>query len=347
MEVLCCPSINKKRNKAMKTRKYAKLLAWLVPVVVAASWQGCSEGTVVDDDSDQPVPLQVGVSLRGEFIGTRSATPMESGEIGVFMPEDKAAGYVPQYNVKYAPNGSGAWQPSDASRQIFLRKGAVKVTAYYDPELLVKFDSENSSVTYNPLSAQHYAATQTDEAKKLLWYIAQVEVSKYSPTARFALKPVYVNVRLILTRDASYVTEPCAINKVSFSVGATKAICRAAYFDVASGTIVNDDTADKNAAYSYDPKIAGITVGVPDSSISDLLLPQDITGGLTIALTIDGTERQITIPATVFGTNNKLESGNQYTISIRITAEQLELTNAVNIADWGDDVDGGSGDIEA
>lgn len=331
----------------MKTRKYAKLLAWLVPVVVAASWQGCSEGTVVDDDSDQPVPLQVGVSLRGEFLGTRSATPMESGEIGVFMPEDKAAGYVPQYNVKYAPNGSGAWQPSDASRQIFLRKGAVKVTAYYDPEQLVKFDSENSSVTYNPLSAQHYAATQPDEAKKLLWYIAQVEVSKYSPTARFALKPVYVNVRLILTRDAGYATDPCAINKVSFSVGTTGAICRTAYFDVASGAIVIDGSEDRSEAYSYDPKIAGIAVVIPDSSISDLLLPQDITGGLTIALTIDGSERQITIPATVFGTNNKLESGNQYTISIRITAEQLELTNAVNIADWGDDVDGGSADIEA
>lgn len=329
----------------MKTRKYAKLLAWLVPVVVAASWQGCSEGTVVDDDSDQPVPLQVGVSLRGEFIGTRSATPMESGEIGVFMPE--AAGYVPQYNVKYAPNGSGAWQPSDASRQIFLRKGAVKVTAYYDPEQLVKFKNENSSVTYTQLFARHYAAAQPDEAKKLLWYIAQVEVSKYSPTARFALKPVYVNVRLILTRDAGYVTDDlCAINNVSFSVGTTRAICRAAYFDVASGTIVNDDTADKNAAYSYNPEIEGITVGVPDSSISDLLLPQDITGGLTIALTIDGSDRQITIPATAFGTNNKLESGNQYTISIRITAEQLELTNAVNIADWGADVDGGSGNIE-
>lgn len=330
----------------MKTRKYAKLLAWLVPVVVAVSWQGCSEGTVVDDDSDHPVPLQVGVSLRGEFLGTRSATPMESGEIGVFMPEDKAAGYVPQYNVKYAPNGSGAWQPSDASRQIFLRKGAVKVTAYYDPEQLVTFKNENSSVTSTQLIAQPYAATQPDDAPELLWYIgSQVEVSKYSPTARFALKPVYVNVRLILTRDAGYATDPCAINKVSFSVGATGAICRAAYFDVASGTIVNDDTADKSAAYSYDPKIAGIAVDVPDSSISDLLLPQDITGGLTIALTIDGTERQITIPATVFGTNNKLESGNQYTISIRITAEQLELTNAVNVADWGDDVDGGSADI--
>lgn len=327
----------------MKTRKYAKLLAWLVPVVVAASWQGCSEGTVADDDSDQPVPLQVGVSLRGEFIGTRSATPMESGEIGVFMPE--VAGYVPQYNVKYANSGNGGWQPSDVSKQIFLRKGTVKVTAYYDPDQLVTFKNENSSVTYTQLFARHYAAAQPDEAEKLLWYIAQVEVSKSSPTARFALKPVYVSVRLILTRDAGYVTEPCAINKVSFSVGATGAICRAAYFDVASGTIVNDDTADKNAAYSYDPKIAGITVGVPDSSISDLLLPQDITGGLTIALTIDGTDRQITIPATVFGTNNKLESGNQYTISIRITAEQLELTNAVNIADWGADVDGGSGEI--
>lgn len=327
----------------MKTRKYAKLLAWLVPVVVAASWQGCSEGTVVDDDSDQPVPLQVGVSLRGEFIGTRSATPMESGEIGVFMPEDKAAGYVPQYNVKYAPNGSGVWQPSDASRQIFLRKGAVKVTAYYDPEQLVKFQNDNSSVTYTRLTAQPYAAAPSGEAVSPLWYIAsQKEVSKSSPTARFALKPVYVNVRLILTRDAGYVNAPCAINNVSFFVSATGAICRSAYFDVASGAIVNDATADKSDAYSYNPEIEGITVGVPDSSISDLLLPQDIIGGLTIALTIDGSERQITIPATAFGTNNKLESGNQYTISIRITAEQLELTNAVNIADWGADVDGGS-----
>lgn len=318
----------------------------MVPVVAAASWQGCSEGTVVDDDSDQPVPLQVGVSLRGEFIGTRSGAPMENGEIGVFMPEDKEAGYVPQYNVKYEKSGSSSsWQPSDASRQIFLRKGVAKVTAYYDPNQLVKFKNESSSVTAQPLNAQPYAAVQPEEAAKLLWYIASQEVSKSSPKARFALKPVYANVRLKLTRDAGYKTEPCAINRVSFSVGATGAICRSAYFDVASGAIVNDATADKSDVYSYDPKITGIIVGASDSSISDLLLPQDITGGLTIVLTVDKTERKITIPAAAFGTNKMLESGYQYTISIKITADQLELPNSVHIADWGDDADGGSGEI--
>lgn len=330
----------------MKTRKYIKLLAWLVPVVAAASWQGCSEGTVVDDDSDQPVPLQVGVSLRGEFIGTRSGAPMESGEIGVFMPEDKEAGYAPQYNVKYEKSSSGeSWQPSDASRQIFLRRDVAKVTAYYDPNQLVKFKNESSSVTEKPLNAQPYAAVQPEKAAQLLWYIASQEVSKSSPKARFALKPVYVNVRLKLTRDVGYKTEPCAINKVSFSIGNTGVICRTALFDVASGAIVNDDTAEKSNAYFYDPKITGIAVGASDSSISDLLLPQDITDGLTIALMIDGTERKITIPAAAFGTNNKLESGYQYTISIKITADQLELPYSVHIADWGVDADGGSGEI--
>lgn len=325
----------------MKTRKYAKLLAWLVPVVVAASWQGCSEGTVVDNDSNNPVPLQVSVSLRGEFLGTRSATPIESGSIGVFLPEDKVAGYAPQYNVKYASSGSSVWQPADASKQIFLREGAATVTAYYDPGQLVTFKNDNSSVTLTQLLAQTYATAQSNEAVNPLWYIGSQVVSKSSPTARFALKPVYANVRLILTRDANYVTGSCAIDKVSFSLGATGVICRTASFDVASGTIVMDGFEDQSAAYSYNPKIAGIVENGSDSSVSVLLLPQDITGGLTIALTIDEIVRQITVPATAFGVGNKLESGNQYTISIRITDAKLELTNPVNIAGWGADADGG------
>ena len=319
----------------MRTRKYAKLLAWLVPVVVAASWQGCSEGAVVDDDSDVPVPLQVGVSLHGEFPGTRSATEVESGLIGIFLPENKEAGYASRYNVEYANNGNGVWQPTDASNQIFLRKAPVTVTAFYDPEGLVTFQSDNSSVTQTQLIAQPYPAAQPEEAEKPWWYIASQEVSKSSPTARFALKPVYANVRLILTHHVGYAGS-CAINNVSFSHGATGVICRSASFDVASGVIVTDETEDKSAAYFFNPEIEGIAVDKPDSSVSVLLPPQDIADGLTIALTIDGTERQITVPATEFNSNkfNMLESGKQYTIWLLIMDSEIIFTNSVVIIDY-------------
>lgn len=315
----------------MKTKKYVKLLVWLVPVVMAALWQGCSEGTVVDDESDHLVPLQVGVSLRGEFLGTRSATTVESASIGVFLSEDKAAGYAPLYNVKYASDGSGVWQPSDASKQIFLRKSPAKVIAYYDPEGLVTFRSDHSSVTQTPLIAQPYSDVRSAEAVNPLWYIGLQVVSKSNPTATFALKPVYANVRLILTREKEYVGS-CAIDKVSFSYGPTGVICRSASFDVASETIVTDGTEDISVPYEYNPMITGIAEGVTDSSISVLLPPQDIVAGLTITLTIDETVREVTVP---YASLPKLAMGSQYNIPLKITAAaMLTISSSVTEQEW-------------
>lgn len=315
----------------MKTKKYVKLLAWLAPVVMAALWQGCSEGTVVDDESDQPVPLQVGVSLRGEYLGTRSATTVESGSIGVFLSGDKAAGYAPLYNVKYASGGSGVWQPSDTSKQIFLRKGQAKVTAYYDPAGLVTFRSDNSSVTHTPLIAQPYPDVRSAEAVNPLWYIGSQVVSKSNPTATFALKPVYANVRLILTREKG-IAGPCAIDKVSFSYGTTGVICRSASFDVASGTIVTDGSEDISAAYEYNPVITGIAEDVPNSSISVLLPPQDIVAGLTIALTIDKAVREVTVP---YASLRKLAMGSQYNVPLKIMGSaMLTISSSVTEQAW-------------
>lgn len=68
-----------------------------------------------------------------------------------------------------------------------------------------------------------------------------------------------------------------------------------------------------------------IAAGATNIAYDVLVPPQAIASGLTITLTIDGTNRAVTVPAGKF-TGNALASGQQYIIELLITDAEVSFS---------------------
>lgn len=294
----------------------------------------CSEESSIVSTTES-TPLDVDVRLE-EGATTRAggiSVTTEGAEIGVFRTTD--GGYKALCDVKYkytVADGVGQWISLEP---IYMDNRTGKIVAYYDPKHQVNF-TEGSFVTNNLLKAQKF-----DEG--VLWYFdnSYASVNNTAAQISFAMKPAYARIKLSIQRHATnYVSGDCAITNVNLK--SDKSFYTDNSMDISKGEVQGSATA---GGWDYDLNIVKIATGDTNTDNDVLVPPQSVSSGLTITLTIDGTDRAITIPANQF-TNNALAAGHQYTIKLLITDSEIILPGSITVTDWPGQTDAGSGSIE-
>lgn len=283
----------------------------------------CSEESSIVSTSES-TPLDVDVRLEEGATTRAGSTPVttEGAEIGLFRTTDGK--YTALYDVKYTYTGAGGGQWSSTT-PIYMDKRAGKIVAYYDPNNIVSFKPSTTETNSN-LTAQKF-----DESK--LWYFdnSQPSVNNENAQISFAMKPAYARIKLSIQRHANYVGD-CAITSVNLKSGTVFYSDNS--MDIRSGA-VQGNAAD--GGWTYLLNIGNIAAGDTNTAYDVLVPPQSVSSGLTITLTIDNTNRAITIPATQF-TNSALAAGQQYTIPLMIAgAAAVTPSGNVTITDYATD----------
>lgn len=300
---------------------------------------GCNpEFQSPDGENGKSVPLSIsGLHLKGSLneenepdVTTRAVTlgtvTTDGAIIKVFQLATK--GYMGEYNVKCTytdSDGDGAFQ-WELAKSIGIDKRVSAIVGIYDPNNLGVFsDSNTGTVTSVNLTAQLF-----DETK--LWYMdnSHTTVTNTSPAVAFKMAPAYSRIKLSIQWHANYVGD-CAITNVNLKSGTVFYSNNS--MNISSGAVQGNATA---GGWTYPLNTGNIAAGATNTAYDVLVPPQSVANGLTITLTIDGTNRAVTIPVTQF-TNSALAAGQQYTIPLMITDTAVTPSGNVAITDYATD----------
>lgn len=275
-----------------------KSIFWASAVVVALSvtMTGCSNDFETLPASNEEVPLQIADGSISADVQTRAT--VTSGSIGIFRAATN--NYSALYNVQYTYNGG--WKA--ASTDIYLSQLNATLYAYH-PYNSVTFSGTTATLTaqvYNSAKDMSYATTGGST------------VCNKTPNATFAMTRAYSRLRLTIKRHASNYSGTGTISNISFKNGSTFYTSRT--LNIASGTLGGSTVS--NWTYPFNTTIAAGGT----STLELLVPPQPVGSGLTITLTLDGTNRSATVPADKF-TSSNLAAGKYYNIGLEISAAQI------------------------
>lgn len=266
----------------------------------------CDGNSVPGNDWGDAVPLTVQELTLTEEASSRVAAgtvTTDGAAIGVFQLAFN--GYMPSYNCPYTYSAAdGGWT---TATPLFVDMRKAKIVGVYDPHNVGAFPASNTgTVSSTKLTAQAY-----DETKVRYFDNSHnTEVNCFVPSVAFTMKPVYSRIQLSIQRHAANYIGNCAITSVNLKSGTAFYSDNA--LDVSTGSLQGSATA---GGWTYNPSIASIAAGGTNTAYDVLVPPQAVTSGLTVTLTVDGTVRAITIPASKF-TSNALAAGQQYTIEL-------------------------------
>lgn len=302
-----------------------------VPVLLSASllFAGCSSEDVSSESANGvTVPLTINeLHLSGE-LATRVSTGTVTTEGAIIKVFQLATnGYMGEYNVKCTYTTSDGTPQWKLAKVIGIDKRVSSIVGIYDPNNLGVFpDSNTGTVTSVNLTAQLF-----DETK--LWYLdtSHTAVTNTSPTVAFKMAPAYSRIKLSIQRHATNYVGDCAITNVTLKSGTVFYSDNS--MNISSGAVQGNATA---GGWSYLLNIGNIAAGDTNTAYDVLVPPQSVSSGLTITLTIDNTNRAITIPAAQF-TNSALAAGQQYTIPLMITDTAVTPSGNVAITDYATD----------
>ena len=292
-------------------------------LALPALWlTACEQGSESDSEHGELVPLSVNeLTLTGEVVTRVPEGPVttDGAAISVFLTTQN--GYPPVYNKTYTC-ASGQWTTADEPIRVDNR--AAQVVGVYDPNNVGAFPAGNSS----PVSSTKLTAQAYDETK--LWYLdtGQKAVTNTNPGVAFKMQPVYTRIKLSIKRDPTGYVGNCNITQVNLKNGTVFYADNA--LDVSTGT---PQGAAAPGGWTYALNTGNIAAGATDTSYDVLVSPQPLTTGLTITLTVDVTDRSITIPADKFG--GSLRPGLEYTVELLITAGGTVTFSGVTKTDIG------------
>lgn len=272
---------------------------------------GCTNDAAIFAPSDEPVPIQiadVGITAR---IQTRAT--ITSGSMGVFL--SSANGYTPQYDVQYTY--SSGWKPGSTT----INVGGANATlhAYY-PNTAATF-AANSTICI--LNAQKWA-----EDKDLCYATTGgTSVCNKTPGVTFNMARAYARIKLSIQRRSGSYSGNCNITKVNLKSDNSFYITRT--LDISNGTY--EGTA-VTGGWTYALTTGNIADGATNTAYDMLVPHQPVASGLTLTLTVDGTDRAVTVPASQL-TSGNLNVGRQYTINLTITDTAVTITGNVSITD--------------
>lgn len=340
--------INKSIKKIQKSRRLRHQR--LAPMLACAIFLLCScnsEFMSPDGENGESVPLSIsGLHLEGSLneenepdavtraVATRAVTTrVSTGTVttdGAIIKVFQLAtnGYMGEYNVKCTYTTSDGTPQWKLAKVIGIDKRSSSIVGVYDPNGLGVFpDSNTGTVTSVNLTAQVF-----DEKK--LWYLdtSHTNVTNTSPTVAFKMAPAYSRIKLSIQRHATnYVSGNCAITNVNLKSGTVFYSNNS--MNISSGAVQGNATA---GGWTYPLNTGNIAAGATNTAYDVLVPPQSVSSGLTITLTIDNTNRAITIPATQF-TSSALAAGQQYTIPLMITDTAVTPSGNVTITDYATD----------
>lgn len=326
----------------MKHPSFKNIFSVRVPslycLLVALCVGGCSSDLNGDSDSpgapgpDDLVPLCVQTNLDASVshgTSTRANVP-NNGSIGVFCTIEN--GYTAQNDIKYSTGNGSTW--TAVASPLYLHGGLAHLCAYYP------YGEATLSGTTATLTAQAYSTT------KDLCYASSggANVCNKTPNATFSMIHAYSRVKVNIQRAGTYlaIQGPCAISSVGFASNGgngypTRALDLSS--DIAGGTLTT--------APRIPVSISTIAIGATDTSTDLLFPPQDIaSGGATLYVTVDGEERSVVIPASLFS-ESKLKSNSMYTISVQVVGLATLVLNGTKIDDggWGSIPGSSNGDL--
>lgn len=279
----------------------------LLLIVLAA---GCGNEMSTGLADDTPVPVEI--TNAGITAEVQTRATINSGSIGVFRT---GSGYTEQYEKYTYDNG---WKPSSGNNHIRVSGGDATVCAYYPYD-----ESPSRTGTKFNLTAQGWTA-----AKDLSYATTGATVSNKTPTVNFNMKRAYARIKLSITRKANYVGN-CNIKNVTIRHSDNNSFLISRDLDISNNASSGD--VNPGGGWRYGLNLGNVAPSTTNTAYDVLVPPQEVNGGLTITLPIDGVDRAVTVPASAFA--NNLDAGRQYTISLTITDVAVILNGNININD--------------
>lgn len=305
-------------------------------LLLLAALAGCSGG----DDSGVPqagspaVPLQIGKAVLAMAPSTRAVIEKEvpAGSVmGVFRRED--TDYNQVSNEPYLLNGT-QWEPVNPDMAIGLRNAVSQLGAFYPFGVL---PARGIKVT---LTARLWAADK--EA-----YYAPFTASSLSATASFTMKHVYSRVSVRFKRDN--INFPNGTGKVTTFAMQGTGIYTNALLDVTKALNESpfsdyDTRGVSVTGFTRTATLKGAADATDQSDCVDLLMvPNALSGDMTLTATVDGKEMSLKLAAAKFG--GKLEAGKRYNVVVTIRGTALWV-NSIQFAGWDETPIGGDIDSE-
>lgn len=274
----------------------------------------CTEDSLISQ-KEQEVALSISnVSINNGSSATRAELTNVTS-IGVSRLPD--ANYTAQTNYGYTY--SGAWTATNSNQ---------KIKALIANATLCAYTPYSSSI--NPASIALTSGKYSAPNDFCYGYLSNLNFTNIGSGVAFTLNHAYAEITLRFTKDNLFqgtgnvtsITINGAASNGTLNISTTTPSLTPTTGTVSvSGTpLFNINTAPRNTA-----------------DVEVLMVPTNISSGLTFTLTIDGRIKNCTLPA---ATLNKLTAGKNYIIPIQIlTNDILVLTdssgnNTVSTTDW-------------
>lgn len=279
----------------------------------------------------EEIPGGTGSTRVATTAGTRAATELTTGSLGLFLRGATGTDYADKNNLKYTYNAAGTpskWVPADAANTLYLGAKQASVCAYYP---------HNGDATWNdpeaiPLTSQAYTA---DAANLSYDTDRTMDGTGTGCKTSFTLKRAYAKVNFTFTRD-NYPSAG-ALTKITLANCCTKnstlnirtgAYATAATVADLSHTVTITIPADKSSVTTTDGDANKNSLLVVPGNIPDYAGTTDM--GAEVVLTVDGKDVRVLIPKT---TLPKWEAGKAYNIHLKLIGTGITL-GTVETKDW-------------
>lgn len=301
--------------------------------LLAGCTAGDDPGTA--EQSSGFVPLQIGRATVERVSGTRAAALVDVPDgslIGVFRR--KATDYTEVSNEPYRLRGT-QWEAINPDRQIGLKNATANLGALYP------FGALPAKGVHVTLTARLWSADK--EA-----FYATFTASVLSPAASFTLKHVYSRVSVVFKRDKkSYADSDGKIT--TFALEGT-GIYTTGTLDVTKALTETPFSGYATPGYSLTGIVRNATLqGEADDSGGDdcvdlLMVPNTLSGKITLKATIDGKLMSLKLNASQLG--GSLEAGKRYHIAVTIKGTAISIGTVYEAGAWEDVTAGNNGNMQ-
>jgi hypothetical protein len=297
----------------MKRLKFRILLFGMLPLMATL----CS--CVKDTDSvtgGGTAPLFIR-SVSAPGVNTRSTTVMSDGTLGVFRLADSDAGLAASANNLYTGT-SGNWVATNGN---VITAGTTSVCAYSP------YYGSYSDATQLPLTA--WMGLTTDTPSNELLYALPTKASSVSGNTSFTLNRAYTMLRFTLSGFSTL----GGTNLVSSFSIYNKNLPASSSVNI-TGTSAAYGAITKQSTYEMTCTVNKLLSETP---VIDVLLPpctlyDESNTTLDVTITVDGTDRQISLDLVANNINGALADGNIYPVNLKLDNGQQPESNSYIVA---------------
>ena len=311
-------------------------LSLLLPATVAACLTllpaACTQDDISATGADEAasgVPLQItSIGLQQASGQTRAATPLNTGEIGVYRFNPKGIDtYREMLNVHYFYTPEKGWQPDKTDNTVYLLKETTDVVVYYP----YSADRNNADYGIFELTAGKYTGRLNDPTRhdpNDLCY-AVVPMNNTDPARAFELKHAMAMVECYFAQDAAlYGPLGCRLTSVGIANAGVGDRGRLYYLENPVRVVTSHNTV----TWEENLLINNKTLNESAPKAVALLVPCTLEGDvLKFYFKIDGMDASV--PVRVDGKLSAFEAGKIYQFYFTLSGNYV-LLDKVSIKDW-------------